>query len=71
MKEFIIKQTKLNTFEIEYVSETEVTYQKIQEIKKAIIRYLENGLEFNFLRKEKLQRSKSGKLKQFVSVVKR
>ena len=70
VKEFIIKQTKLNTFEIEYVSEIELTSKQIQEIKKAIITYLENGLEFIFIRKEKLQRSKSGKLKQFVSLIK-
>jgi phenylacetate-CoA ligase len=70
VKEFIVKQTKLNTFEIEYVSEIELTSKQIQEIKKAIITYLENGLEFIFIRKEKLQRSKSGKLKQFVSLIK-
>ncbi|MFT6748807.1 MAG: phenylacetate-CoA ligase [Flavobacterium sp.] len=70
VKEFIITQTNLNTFEIEYVSEIELTVKQIQEIKKAIITYLENGLEFVFIRKEKLQRSKSGKLKQFASLIK-
>jgi phenylacetate-CoA ligase len=70
VKEFIIKQTKIDTFEIEYVSVNELTKNQIQSIEKAITTYLESGLHFTFNRKEKLQRSKSGKLKQFVSLVK-
>ncbi len=67
VKEFVIKQTKIDTFEIEYVSVNELTENQIQNIEKAITTYLENGLHFTFKRKEKLERSKSGKLKQFVS----
>ena len=70
VKEFVIKQTKIDTFNIEYVSEFELTKVQIQQIEKAITTYLENGLTFSFIRKEKLERSKSGKLKQFVSLVK-
>jgi phenylacetate-CoA ligase len=70
VKEFVIKQIKNDTFEIEYVSESELTETQIQNIKKAIETYLEKGLSFTFIRKEKLERSKSGKLKQFVSLVK-
>ena len=70
VKEFVIKQTKIDTFNIEYVSELELTQIQIQQIEKAITTYLEKGLTFSFIRKEKLQRSKSGKLKQFVSLVK-
>ena len=70
VKEFVIKQTEIDTFNIEYVSEFELTEIQIQQIEKAITTYLENGLKFSFIRKEKLQRSKSGKLKQFVSLVK-
>jgi phenylacetate-CoA ligase len=70
VKEFIIKQTKIDTFDIEYVSEMELTTTQIQNIEKAITTYLENGLHFTFTRKEKLERNKSGKLKQFVSLVK-
>ena len=70
VKEFIIKQTKIDTFDIEYVSELELTKIQIQNIEKAITTYLESGLTFSFTRKEKLERSKSGKLKQFVSLVK-
>ena len=70
VKEFVIKQTKIDTFSIEYVSEFELTEIQLQKIEKAITTYLESGLIFTFTRKEKLERSKSGKLKQFVSLVK-
>jgi phenylacetate-CoA ligase len=70
VKEFVIKQTKIDTFEVEYVSEKELTENQIQNIEKAIKTYLESGLNFTFIRKEKLERSKSGKLKQFVSIIK-
>lgn len=70
VKEFVIKQTKIDTFDIEYVSAVALTEIQIQQIEKAITTYLEKGLSFSFTRKEKLERSKSGKLKQFVSLVK-
>ena len=70
VKEFVIKQTKIDTFEVDYVSQKELTENQIQNIKKAITTYLENGLTFKFNRKEILERSKSGKLKQFVSMLK-
>ena len=70
VKEFVIKQTKLDTFEVEYVSEKALTENQILTIEKAITNYLESGLTFTFTRKDKLQRSKSGKLKQFVSLIK-
>jgi phenylacetate-CoA ligase len=69
VKEFVIKQTKIDTFEVEYVSETELTKSQILKIESAITTYLESGLTFTFIRKEKLKRSKSGKLKQFISMI--
>ncbi len=69
VKEFVIKQTKIDTFEVEYVSETELNLTQIYKIERAISLYLEKGLTFVFFRKEKLERSKSGKLKQFVSLI--
>ena len=70
VKEFVVKQTKIDTFEVEYVSQIELTILQINLIEKAIILYLEAGLIFVFYRKDKLERSKSGKLKQFVSLIK-
>jgi phenylacetate-CoA ligase len=69
VKEFVIKQTKIDTFEVEYISESALADNQIRIIEKAITNYLEPGLNFTFTRKEKLERSKSGKLKQFVSLV--
>jgi phenylacetate-CoA ligase len=69
VKEFVIKQTKIDTFDIEYVSETELNLEQIQKMEAAIALYLEKGLVFTFIRKEKLKRNKSGKLKQFVSLI--
>ena len=70
VKEFVIKQTKIDTFDIEYASETELNLVQINKIEAAIALYLEKGLVFKFVRKEKLERSNSGKLKQFVSLIK-
>ena len=70
VKEFVIKQTKLDSFEIDYVSEKELTETQIDEIQKAIDLYLEPNLKFTYTRKEFLTRSNRGKLKQFTSLLK-
>ncbi|MCM0665427.1 phenylacetate--CoA ligase family protein [Flavobacterium tyrosinilyticum] len=67
VKEFIIKQTKIDTFEIEYISENELVSEQIQKIKEAIDLYLERNLNFTFTRKNVLERTNRGKLKQFKS----
>jgi phenylacetate-CoA ligase len=67
VKEFIIKQTAIDTFIIEYVSENKLSTDEIQKIEKAVATYLEPNLQFSFIKKEFLERSKRGKLKQFES----
>jgi len=69
LKEFVITQTEKNAFEIEYVSEKPLSKERIIYFEKKLTDYLEEGLTFTFIRKEKLERSKSGKLKQFKSLV--
>lgn len=69
VKEFIIKQTKMDAFEIDYVSEIELSAIQIEKIKQAIDLYLEPDLHFTFTRKESLQRTARGKLKQFQSLL--
>lgn len=69
VKEFVITQTKIDTFEIEYVSETELDLKQIHKIETAITLYLEKGLIILFIQKEKLKRTKSGKMKQFKSML--
>jgi phenylacetate-CoA ligase len=68
VKEFIIKQVKTDTFEIDYVSEIELNEGQIKKIESAITLYLEPNLHFVFNRKTSLERSNRGKLKQFTSM---
>lgn len=67
VKEFIIKQTKIDTFQVEYVSERALSDSEISKIKEAISLYLEPNLNFIFTRKNALDRTNRGKLKQFQS----
>ena len=69
IKEFIIIQTGLDTFKIEYVSEAEFTPVQIQKILEAIETFVGKKLKVNFERQLVLQRNVSGKLKQFTSLV--
>jgi len=69
VKEFIITQTKTDTFEIDYVSDSEFTPAEIERIQKVISDFLEPGLTYIFTRKAMLERGKSGKLKQFRSLL--
>jgi phenylacetate-CoA ligase len=69
IKEFLIIQTKIDVFEIEYVSDTELTLAQINKIEEAITLYLEPNLKFNFTRKNILERTNRGKLKQFTSLL--
>lgn len=69
VKEFVIVQTQLDHFEIEYVSETELNLAEIEKIENAIALYLEPGLHFVYSRKKTLARTSRGKLKQFKSLL--
>lgn len=70
VKEFIIEQTKPHLFKVNYVATNELSSTKKNTITNAMLQYLENGLTIEFEKFEKLNRSKSGKLKQFTSYVK-
>jgi phenylacetate-CoA ligase len=69
VKEFIIKQTKLDTFEVYYVSDKELTSIEINKVDDAVSNYLEPNLILNFNKVNTLKREKSGKLKQFTSLI--
>lgn len=69
IKEFIIIQTQLEKFKIEYVSEQEFTSAQIQKILGAIETFVGKNLKVTFERKSVLHRNISGKLKQFTSLV--
>lgn len=69
VKEFVVKQTQPDTFQIHYVADVELSNADKAEIIKAGEVYLEKGLVYQFQRHHVLERSKSGKLKQFQSLV--
>tara|TARA_R110001606_G_scaffold398850_2_gene579246 strand:+ start:973 stop:2298 length:1326 start_codon:yes stop_codon:yes gene_type:complete len=70
IQEIKIIQTTLGSFKIEYTSNKELEkHQKIKII-NALSDYLEPNLKIIFLRLKYLERSKSGKLKQFTSLIK-
>ncbi len=70
VKEFVIEQTQTDVFNIKYSSTIELSEDKKHHIEKEIKRYLEDGIRIYFKREPKIARSKSGKLKQFISLVK-
>ena len=69
VKEFVIVQTALDRFKITYTSERELTVEEIEVMKNALYTYLEKGLHLSFERVAVLDRSKRGKLKQFMTEI--
>jgi len=69
IKEFVITQVATDHFNIEYVSETELSSDQIQKILGAIETFVGKNLKVTFERKDVLQRSESGKLRQFTSLI--
>jgi phenylacetate-CoA ligase len=71
IKELIVEQKDKSTFNLIYVSTSELDALQKKRILNAIETYLEPGLLLNFIKTEHIERSKSGKLKQFVSRLKK
>lgn len=69
LKEIVVEQTSKDRFDISYVSDLELNSAEKEKIQNAIEAYLEPGLQLNFIKKEVIKRSPSGKLKQFVSKI--
>jgi phenylacetate-CoA ligase len=67
--EFIVIQKELASFEIQYVSKSDMGDALKKEIQKSMDEYLEPGLAVIYTRHEFLDRSKRGKLKQFINEV--
>jgi len=70
VKEFVIEQHSLTHFKIIYVGSEVLSEEKKEVIKKEVETYLESGLDITFEKQDVLKRSKSGKLKQFSSLIK-
>ncbi len=69
VSEFVIEQHKVDEFKIIYVSNQTLSKDKTRTIKAEVIKYLEPQLAITFKRVKTLNRSKSGKLKQFTSYI--
>jgi phenylacetate-CoA ligase len=68
MKEFIIKQTSMESFHFEYVADREISDSEKNKVYEAMDLYLEPGLKASFERKEQIIRTGAGKLKHFQNI---
>ncbi len=67
LKEFIIRQTAIDMFVFDIVSDRDISDNEINDIKYKMDMYLEPGLELKLNRVKKIIRPTSGKLKHFYS----
>ena len=67
LKEFIIRQIRLNTFVFDIVCDRNLYGHEIKEIQVKMDIYLELGLKLEVNRVDKIIRPKSGKIKHFYS----
>tara|TARA_R110002050_G_scaffold300444_1_gene469817 strand:+ start:51 stop:1358 length:1308 start_codon:yes stop_codon:yes gene_type:complete len=67
VSEFVIEQLALDHFIIRFVSRTELSNEQKEIITTEMEHYLEPGIKVDFERVSKLNRTKAGKLKQFIS----
>jgi len=67
LKEFIIRQTALDTFEFDVVSDKPLLDIDLLELKKTAEEYMEPGLNIRVNQVEKIERPASGKIKHFYS----
>lgn len=67
LKEFVIRQTALDTFEYDIVSDRDLNENEIHDIERQMTKYLEPGLKLKINRVPTIKRPPSGKLKHFYS----
>ena len=70
IKEIKIIQTDIDAFKIEYVSKYELSIEQKKEILRSMIDFLKYDIKVSYEKLNNLRRNKSGKLKQFTSLVK-
>jgi phenylacetate-CoA ligase len=69
LKEFIIKQTAIDTFVFEVVSSAPVSEAVKKDIQTALNTYLEHNLRVHIVKVDHIQRPASGKIKHFYSLI--
>lgn len=67
IKEFIVRQTKIDTFEFDIVSEQSLSKEVEYLLQKEMDRYLESGLKIKLNQVDCINRPSSGKIKHFYS----
>ena len=70
LKEFIIRQTKIDTFIFEVIADRDLTINQINTLKLKVEIYLEPGLNLIIKRVSTIERPASGKIKHFYSEIK-
>jgi phenylacetate-coenzyme A ligase PaaK-like adenylate-forming protein len=69
LKEFIIRQTALDSFEFDVISDRPLTQSEVENIKRKMAQYLEPGLNLTINRVDRINRPASGKTKHFYSEI--
>jgi len=69
LREFIIRQTAIDTFIFDVVSDRDLHAHEVNEIKGKMDLYLEPGLKLEINRLPKISRPQSGKIKHFYSQI--
>lgn len=69
VKEIKVLQKSTSHFEVQYAAEQALSLKEIKAVENAMTTFLEPGLQVDFLHLTTLQRSTSGKLKQFTSLL--
>ena len=69
IREFIIKQTALDTFEFVIHGTRKITEKEDMEIRRCMDRYLEPGLKLVIREVDRIERPSSGKIKHFYSLL--
>tara|TARA_B100002051_G_scaffold275982_1_gene321863 strand:- start:1027 stop:2343 length:1317 start_codon:yes stop_codon:yes gene_type:complete len=67
LKEYLIRQTKINEFIFEIVTDDPLSHEQESIIKEKVEKYLEPGLNIIFKRMDTINRPASGKIKHFIS----
>jgi phenylacetate-CoA ligase len=69
IKEVKVIQTKIDRLEIHYVSKVNLDNNQKNDIQQAVANYLASNIDLKFIRKDSLERTTRGKLKQFTSLI--
>lgn len=69
IREFVVRQTALDTFYFDIVSEKELNEKDICFLQKQLDEYLEPGLKLVVKRVDEIKRTASGKIKHFYSEI--